>query len=212
MKSIMREIVENILRNKWRFALWFIAVFFMTFLILSAFGFIPEDRADTRTQTVAATGEEFIVTQPELPVRVASEEVGLDTSVVNPAARDIAALNDALLGGAVRYPSSALLNQSGNVLLFGHSSHLPVVSNSAYKAFNDIEDLERGELIRVESEATVYLYRVTNISKVNATAAGVPLNVGEGRRLTLVTCDNFGAVEERFVVEAEFAASYPLSS
>lgn len=210
MKKHVREIIENILRRKWHFALWFLAVFFLTFLFLSAVGFVPEASTEDAAQKFTST--RFAVSQPELPLRVVAESIGLDTASVNPFSNDIAALNAALLDGAVRYPNSALLNQDGNVLLFGHSSHLPLVSNSAYKAFNDIEDLKPGEVIRVESEAATYLYRVKRVSKVNATAAEIPLNVGGKRQLTLVTCDNFGAKEERFVVEAEFAGTYPLSS
>ena len=89
------------------------------------------------------------------------------------------------------------------MLLFGHSSRLPVVRNQLYKAFNNIETLKDGDVIYVQSGSETYTYRVTNVYQASATDDKIALAV-DGHRLTLLTCDSFGSKNDRWVVEAEF--------
>lgn len=138
------------------------------------------------------------------PDRLVVKSLGIDLPVSNPQTRDIAALDTELQTSSVRYPDSAKLGeQGGNVLLFGHSSRLPIVRNQFYKAFNGIETLNNGDLIQAYSGNEVYDYRVTRVYQANATDDRIPLDV-EGQRLTLLTCDSFGKKSDRWVVEAEF--------
>ena len=60
-------------------------------------------------------------------------------------------LDDALTQGAVHYPTSAPLGIDGTVLLFGHSSYLPVIIHQYYKTFDGIQDLKDGETVSVYS-------------------------------------------------------------
>ena len=143
------------------------------------------------------------------PARIIIDAVGIDTPISNPASADTATLDGALASGAVRYPGSGNLEDVSNVFLFGHSSHLPVVNNPAYRAFNDIEKLEVGDLIRVQSETVEYHYRVETVEEVTAGEAWVRFDSSE-RRLTLSTCNNFGSKQDRFVVTASFVGSYAL--
>src|SRR3990167_3790231 len=76
---------------------------------------------------VVASGEETVVTA--LPGRIVIPEINLDLPVQNPSTRDIAALDELLKDGPVRYVDSAKLGEKGNVLIFAHTSHLPVVKN-----------------------------------------------------------------------------------
>jgi len=126
-------------------------------------------------------------------------------------ATDIVTLDKELLKGAVRYPTSALLGETGNVVLFGHSSYLPVVRNQAYKAFNGIQKLAAGDIITVYSSTATYSYRVKSVTKESANDAGIPLSV-TGRVLTLSTCDSFGEKSDRFVVVADFVESHSIST
>ncbi len=141
---------------------------------------------------------------PVFPDRLMIPSIGTDLPISNPQTRDIAALDEALKTAAVRYPDSATLGQrGGNVLLFGHSSRLPVVRNQLYKAFNDIETLTNGDVIYVQSGSETYTYEVTNVYQASANDDKIALAV-DGHRLTLLTCDSFGAKTDRWVVEAEF--------
>lgn len=141
---------------------------------------------------------------PVYPSRLVIPSLGRDVPVSNPQTRDIDALDAELLSASVRYPDSATLGvQGGNVLLFGHSSRLPVVRNQMYKAFNDIGTLSKGSVVQVFSGRDIYTYHVSRVYQASATDAHIPLVV-PGHRLTLLTCDSFGAKTDRWVVEAEF--------
>jgi LPXTG-site transpeptidase (sortase) family protein len=100
------------------------------------------------------------------------------------------------------------LGERGNTLLFGHSSYLPIVGNSAYRTFNDIQKLKVDETISVYSQGREYRYRVTSVRFTKAEEATIDLRPGVPT-LTLVTCDSFRTKSDRFVVEAELVGSYP---
>lgn len=141
---------------------------------------------------------------PVYPSRLVIPSLGRDLPISNPQTRDIDALDAELLSAAVRYPDSATLGvQGGNTLLFGHSSRLPIVHNKMFKAFNDIGTLPIGSVVQVFSGSDIYTYHVSKVYQASANDAQIPLVV-PGHRLTLLTCDSFGAKSDRWVVEANF--------
>ena len=87
------------------------------------------------------------------------------------------------------------------MLIFGHSSHLPVVHNQAFKAFNDIQKLEKGDPIFVVGKDKVYIYAVEKVEEANTASDAIALDV-KGAKLTLATCNNFGSKEDRFILTA----------
>ena len=137
-----------------------------------------------------------------LPVRMKIDALGREIDIVNPKSSDISYLEDTLRHGAVRHPDTADLGINGNMIVLGHSSHLPNIVNRNYQIFNDIENLNWGDIIRVYSEEKEYIYRVDKVYEVKASEAVVPVAV-DGHRITLITCDSFGTLDDRFVVEAE---------
>lgn len=154
---------------------------------------------------------ELVPTVPEvpfLPTRIVIEDVSITLPVLNPESTEVAALDAALHDGVVRYPLSAHMNEAGNIFIFGHSSHLPVVKNQMYKAFNGIEELQTGDTIKLEGanagSVETHLYRVVSVRKTNTEEALIDLSNNGTRRLTLSTCDSFGGKSSRWVVEAEF--------
>jgi LPXTG-site transpeptidase (sortase) family protein len=189
----------------------FTAVFLVTLGVLTAVGLTPELRTSA-PQASTNPNDGYSQTLPQEPVRVVAAAVGLDDTVANPASADIATLDRALLSSSVRYPGSALLNEDGNVLLFGHSSYLRTTLNPAYKAFNDIQKLKTGETVTVYSSTHAYEYRVTSVRFVRAEDAVIDLRREGPRRLTLVTCNSFATKSDRFVVEAEFVKSYSIGN
>jgi LPXTG-site transpeptidase (sortase) family protein len=198
--------------------LW--GVTFLAFFgVLAGVGLVPDalTRGDEHTEANAT-----VVTGPETsgtpvahaaaadPLHITIDAIGVDAPVLNPESPDTETLDAALLAGAVHYPGSADLEENGNVFLFGHSSYLPKVINPAFRAFNGLQHLAEGDIIRVRSRSDEYIYRVTSVKLVDASEAWVDLS-RTGRKLTLSTCDSFGKKQDRFVVEAEFVGSYELS-
>jgi LPXTG-site transpeptidase (sortase) family protein len=142
----------------------------------------------------------------ELPTKLVIPRADIDVPILNPNTTNVAALDAELAKGIVRYTRSSQLNEDGNMFIFGHSSHLPVVKNRMFKALNGIEDLVRGDTIFVTGKSgEVHEYQVTSVKKTDANDELIDLSVHTGvRKLTLSTCDSFGKKSSRFVVEAEF--------
>ena len=190
------------------FAATFVVLFFLHYTFLAAVDALPEPVRGVTVSGGAYSGE-VSVENPEAPLRIVASTVDIDAPVENPDSTDIATLDEALLLGAVRYPNSAVLGQEGTVLIFGHSSYLPVVYNRAYKAFNGIQNLKTGDIITVSSVSTQYRYRVTGVRQADASEDVVELPAA-GRHLALVTCDSFGRKTDRFIVTADFVETAPL--
>ena len=199
--------------RKWHFLGVFASVFLGSVLLLGRFGFLPETLPAPAPATALA-GATIVapVLGAENPAKLVIPALDLSTDVANPTTTDSEALDRLLLKGAVRYPTSAKLNETGNVVLFGHSSYLPVVLNQAYKTFDGIQKLVAGNLVEVYASDAVYTYRVREVSKESAASgAGIPLSV-TGRVLTLVTCNSFATKTDRFIVTADFVESHAISS
>jgi LPXTG-site transpeptidase (sortase) family protein len=199
MSQHPRGVIGAIAERPKSFAVVFIVLFFLTVTFLASVDALPEPAV----AVISPIGAQIPQGLADEPVRVVATSVGLDVTVENPSSSDITILDEALLRGAVRYPTSAKLGVDGTVLLFGHSSYLPVVYNQAYKAFNNIQDLKTGERISVYSSDAEYRYKVTSVRLADASEDVIELPA-DGRYLTLVTCDSFGRKTSRFVVTAEF--------
>lgn len=143
-----------------------------------------------------------------VPTHISIDAIDLDLSVQNPDTRDIAALDALLQKGPARYVDSAKLGVSGNMIIFAHSSHLPIVHNKMYKAFNDIPKLAAGDSITLTgADGKSYLYSVVSVEKADASDTTIDLSTIAGTRLTLVTCDTLTGKSARFILTAEYVGT-----
>lgn len=220
--AVTKEFIDRLLARRWEFLGVFALVFFFSYLFLVAIDFVPEPPlpVDEAGQPIDTSRPSRIIQEASVvaavtPATDLSTEVGLEfpqeiyikkldrrVTVLNPVSRTVADLDEALLSGVVRHPDSARLGQTGNVFILGHSSYLPQVFNENFKAFNGIETLEWGDLIEVVGEDSVFVYRVESVYEAKANDATVIPIATDDRRLTLATCDSFGSVDDRFIVEA----------
>lgn len=157
----------------------------------------------------ALDGRTTVPEDAGLPHRIVISKIGVDVAVLNPTSSKISVLDQALLSGAARYPTSSTLAENGNILIFGHSSSRAVVRNQNFKAFNRVSELTEGDTIRVFSKDREYLFRVDTVVSVKAEDGIVYLEPGI-KKLTIVTCNSLGDKSDRFMVEATFVGSYPL--
>jgi LPXTG-site transpeptidase (sortase) family protein len=202
---------------KFQFLVTFLAVLFMTLTVLIALDWVPDaPAADTTPTTVADlspdVGSVFESTAGEQPVKITIASISLSATISNPTSTNVDTLDQFLLTGAVRYPTSALLGQNGNVILFGHSSYLPIVHNQAYKTFDGIQDLHPGDLITVYSSDRMYTYAVDSVAHENVADGAIPLTQDGKQHLTLATCNSFATKSDRFVVSATLVESHAISS
>jgi LPXTG-site transpeptidase (sortase) family protein len=196
-----------------------VGVVSLTYGILALIDFLPE-KPESETvpeDTISETRgipvfpeivPETTIAEP-LPVKIIFDSLDKEVSILNPETSDTAALDAALLKGVVRHPDSADFANTGTMFLLGHSSHLPVVRNKNFQAFNDIEKLEWGDTIRVQSADMEYVYRIDRVYEAKASAAEVPLQFEEAR-LVLATCNSFGTKDDRYIVEARLVEERPL--
>ncbi|MCD5381397.1 MAG: sortase [Candidatus Pacebacteria bacterium] len=224
--------MKIIWENRFAFLGTFFLVFTVSYVILVAVDFLPEAPAEEVnsenvensnsdqmlevSEKMAPSDESEVLnidsTERTLPIAVSEEVVmpltitieKLDKTitVINPTSRTIADLDTALLDGVVRHPDSATLGRDGNVFILGHSSYLPTVFNKNFQAFNGIQKLEWGDIIEVSSADAVYQYRVEKVYKAIAQDLTVPI-AGTEKILTLATCNSFGSVDDRYIVEAK---------
>ena len=156
-------------------------------------------------ETVVATE---VVSETTLPVRIKIPAIDLDLKVQNPSTTDIDKLDALLVHGPARYNDSAKLGEVGNAIVFAHSSHLPIVHNAMYKAFNRIPELAVGDTITlVGQDGKSYIYSVTSIVKADATDTTIDLSK-DATKLTLVTCDTLTSKSSRYVLTADFVGTF----
>ena len=217
-------------------------VFILTLSAADSVGFVPDyidgstPLTTSGTDTVALSDlpqlgglrsiESIVaeIAQPvSLPDRIVIPAIGMDLPIQNPATKDIDALTEVLKNGPARYVDSAKLGEKGNMLVFGHSSQLPVVRNQMYKAFNNISKLKSGDTITVyggpsprqsglqprDGGGEAYVYRVVSVREGDADEDVIDLSRAKGTRLTLVTCNTLGEKSARWIVEAEFIGTVP---
>jgi LPXTG-site transpeptidase (sortase) family protein len=157
-----------------------------------------EDRGiDTETER-----EERVVTTATKPMSISIPAIDVQSIILHPETPRVDVLDEALQQGAVYYPGSGTIEE-GNIFLFGHSTNWAIVQNQAYKTFNGLEDLTAGEEIYLSAGGKTYVYEVESVSHVDANVGFVDLS-RPGRRLTISTCDTFGAKSDRWVVDAVF--------
>ncbi|MEZ4104251.1 MAG: sortase [Candidatus Paceibacterota bacterium] len=223
------ELVNALIARKVSFVVTFFLVFLFSYAILAWLDFLPEP-VNQNTQEIkeeivndTKSVEDNIVESidndnlniatssvTEVPTSITFDSLNKTVTVLNPKSRSVSELDTALLDGAVRHPDSATLNQMGTVFILAHSSYLPNVINKNFQAFNGIQDLKWGDLIRVKSENSEYIYRVNKVYKAEAADTTVPI-AGDSKRLVLATCNSFGSVDDRYIVEAELDEVIALS-
>jgi len=205
-------IIPHILNQPKSFSAVFVGIFLLSYTFLLGVGATPDPTAAVAQTPTVSEQQVPQSDAEEAPVRIVAKNIGLDVKVNNPTSTDIDVLDDALLSGAVRYPTSAMLGAEGTVLLFGHSSNLPVVYNQSYKAFNSIQNLKTGQIVSVYSGSAEYRYAVVGVKLADATEDVIEMSK-DSKRLVLVTCDlSIASKTARFVVTAEFVGTYSLAS
>ncbi len=203
-----------------------IILFVLTLSVADSIGLVPDYIDGTQSEHIASNETLPVSDLPELgeeetapvvtptkpssaatakPVTIIIPSIDMNLPVQNPNTRDLGVLDTLLQNGPARYVDSAKLGEKGNVIIFAHSSHLPVVHNQMYKAFNRVPELTQGDTITiVGDDGQKYLYSVTSVRKADVSDATIDLSPRVGTKLTLVTCDTLTGKTARFILEADF--------
>ena len=219
--------ITNLLNEIFPRAGAFFGVFFVVMVIgygfLTIIDFLPEE---PEAASVTTEIEKTIDIKEEIPENetlattnsfgdpfpntITIDDLNRTITVLNPNSRSLSDLDEALLKGVVRHPDSANLNDpNGNILILGHSSYLTNVFNRNFQAFNGIQNLVWGDIITLRSRDTEYTYRVDRVYQDKASNITIPTKSNQPK-LTLATCNTFGAKEDRFIVEASLVSKKAL--
>jgi len=217
--EFFEELYAQIKLHKVPFFIVFFVIVLGSYAVLFAIDFIPEPVTGTKTEQKmeekeelpVVVEEEVVIEEPvsALPKKIIFDSLDKEVVVLNPESRAIADLDASLLNGVVRHPDSADFENEGNIFILGHSSYLPTVFNKNFQAFNGIQDLVWGDIIRVQSDDTEYVYRVQKVYEAKTSEVWVPQTPGKAQ-LTLATCNSFGAKDDRYIVEATLIDSKKL--
>jgi len=172
---------------------------------------IPTMATSTNGKPVKETGQPVVINGffagTNYPQRIIIPSISVNSVVLDPQTTDVVALDDLLLKGSVRYPTSGQLGQ-GTVFILGHNTGLAAL-NPAYKTFNGLRNIKTGAQIEVDSATTRYFYTVTSLDLVNSDTAYVTVSATDNE-LVIATCNVFGAKEQRYVVHASPAGQSAL--
>jgi sortase A len=128
--------------------------------------------------------------------RITIPEIGVDTVVVE------STTASALRAGAGHYPSTPLPCEVGNVGIAGHRT-------TYGKPFHDLDKLESGDRITLETPIGSCTYEVERIWITDPTDVGVVANTPDQARLTLTTCHPKGSAAERLILRAALVSTGP---
>jgi LPXTG-site transpeptidase (sortase) family protein len=111
-------------------------------------------------------------------------------------------IQNALRSGVVHYPGTPFPNQSGNVVLTGHSSYYPWDPGRFKDVFAVLHQATVGDEVVVFYNQKKFTYQITDIKKVMPTEVNVLGDTGDDR-LTLITCTPIGTDLQRLIVTAK---------
>jgi LPXTG-site transpeptidase (sortase) family protein len=180
-----------------------IGVFGLSFIILDFVGFVPKplNLQNIITDADLPKNRENLPGTLTRPDKIVIEKIGVNSKVLQPDSVNVTVLDETLKKGAAYYPGSGTIEQ-GNIFIFGHSTNWPVVQNQAYKTFNGLDKLVKGDTITLGAGEQNFSYKVTSVELVDSNNSLVKFD-NSGQTLTLSTCNTFGQKQERWVVKAE---------
>lgn len=113
------------------------------------------------------------------------------------------AIQSSLENGVVHYATTADPGQTGNAVIFGHSSN-NILNKGKYKfAFVLLNRLEIGDTFMLTKDGKRYTYRIYKKEVVKPTDVGVLGPAEKPSSATLITCDPPGTSINRLVVVGE---------
>lgn len=107
----------------------------------------------------------------------------------------------ALQDGIVHLNGTALPGQNGNVFVTGHSSNYPWSKGEYKNIFALLNKLVVGDLIYLNYNNTVYVYKTEKIFTIKPSEVWVTESSGEPQ-LSLMTCSPVGTSLNRLIVKA----------
>ncbi len=154
------------------------------------------------TTTVSPPAATVAHVDPTAPPQIVINKINVKAPInFNLDAVNEGAFQLALRDGVVHYPGTAVPGQTGNVVIFGHSSGQWWAPGHYKFVFTLLDKLTYGDTMYIDYQGIRYTYQVTTISVVKPTDLSV-LNQGSEHNLTLITCTPVGTSAKRLIIRA----------
>lgn len=172
--------------------------------------FIQPSRVSAATPLIVGDGGIAPTPTPEVIIPKINVEIPVDYSQTTTNEADI---ENALEGGVVHYPTTALPGHDGNAAFFGHSSN-NIFNKGKYKfAFVLLHTLRQGDIFYLTYNKKVYIYKVIDRRIVEPSDVGVLNSIpGQTATATLITCDPPGTSLHRLVVVGQQISPDPATN
>lgn len=103
----------------------------------------------------------------------------------------------------INFPGTAIPPDNGTAVIFGHSTLPQLFNISDYKTiFSKVYLLKTGDIINANVNGASYLYRIYDISVVNADDTSIFTQDLNGSYITLVTCTPPGTTWKRLIIKS----------
>jgi sortase A len=185
------------------------------FLLFSFFNerivapFITPSRTVSTTPII--TDPNSTVAGPEPKIIIPKINVEIPVVYDEPSIEE-AAVQKALERGVLHYATTPDPGQTGNGVIFGHSSN-NILNPGKYKfAFVLLSRLETGDTFMLQKDGKRYVYRVYDKKVVAPTDVSVLSATDRPSTMTLITCDPPGTTLKRLVVIGEQISPDPASN
>lgn len=106
----------------------------------------------------------------------------------------------ALESGVAHLDGSAVPGDSGNAVIFGHSSYFSYKSGGYKEIFAKLNELETGDQINVKTNNGKLNFKVTEKKVVEPENVEVAYQNFQKKNLTLITCWPVGTIDKRLVI------------
>lgn len=129
--------------------------------------------------------------------------LGVAAPIIVEPSTDESAVQASLEKGVVHYGSTAEFGETGNAVVFGHSSGSPWAPGDFKTIFTLLDKTKQGDEIIVDYMGQRYIYKVTSIEIIKPTDLRVLNQPTDVKTISLITCTPVGTNTNRLVVHAE---------
>lgn len=177
----------------------FILMLFKAPVLFSQLTYVLNNHANP-TPTPAQNAVAEVV--PPNPV-ITIPKINVNAPIVFPASTaDAPNYDPELENGVVHFPNTALPGQTGNTVIFGHSSNDWWQPGNYKFVFVLLDKLVPGDTFSVNYNSKRYIYQITNSKIVEATDVSV-LAPTPDPTITLITCWPAGTSLKREIIQAK---------
>ncbi len=162
--------------------------------------FVTPSKSVSNTPIIIDPNDTAVGPDPKIVIPKINVEIPI---IYNEPSVTEAAVQRALEGGVLHYATTPNPGETGNGVIFGHSSN-NILNKGKYKfAFVLLNRLENGDTFMVQKDGKRYVYRVFDKKVVKPTDLSVLNTTAKPSTMTLITCDPPGTAINRLVVVGE---------